>query len=178
MRIVLGTVVSLATVATLLVGGPAVAEVDRVQDRTGDGLGRDGRNGDLASMRVRHGRGAVSFVVRPAQPEAAAHYYDFWLDTDRRSAGPEYVATVSIEVDRRVSVTRIDDGFGDLTGTRTCERLGTRYDFDTAVLRTRFPRWCLGRPRQLRVSLQASQEYGTTDWVPGRRAYSRWLSRG
>lgn len=168
--LLVGSVTAVAPLA------PAHADRVVVHDRTGDGLGRDGSNGDIEKVRVRHGVGAVSFVVTPAGDDGGAHFYDFWIDTDRRDPGPEFVATVSLEVDRVVSVSRAES-FGDLQGAERCRRRTTRYDFDTQVLRTKVPRWCLGRPARIRVAVQASQEYGTTDWAPRRRAFTRWLRR-
>lgn len=172
-----------AVAATVVAAGPpASAEVVRVDDRTGDGSSGTGEGeekpfGDIGKVRIRHGEERVKLTVRPGPGGTAPDYVDFWVDTRKRLDGPEFVATVSMEVLPRAFVARTS-GFRDLDGEEMCEVRSADLDRRAQVVRVSFPRSCFGEPGRLRVSTQSSMEYGNADWAPYRRGWSRWASHG
>lgn len=163
-------------------GAPASAEVVRVDDRTGDGSSGTGEGeekpfGDIGKVRIRHGEQRVKIAVRPGPAGTAPDYFDFWVDTRKRHDGPEFVATVAMEVVPRAVVARTT-GFRDLDGKEMCRVRTADLDRRSQVVRVTFPRSCFAEAGRLRISTQASMEYGNADWAPYRHGWSKWASQG
>ncbi len=178
------TVVAVAVLALTLLGAPASAETRLIQDRTGDGSGGTGggpgRFGDIARVRVAHAPRFVWISVRPPVHGASADFYDFWIDTDGRDPGPEFVATVSAEVPRPTRIQHTT-GWGRW-GAEGCRVRVLDAPGTDAVVRLRFRRACLRTdgvvPHRIRVAVHTAMEYGGADWAPGRRKLSRWIQAG
>lgn len=166
---------------TLAVAPPAEAEVKVVHDKAGDGSNGAGSSGprkwgDIGKVRIKHGHHAVRLTVLPAKGGQLGDFYDFWVDTNPKNRGPEYVGTVSLEVVPNAWVARTDT-FGHF-GKESCRVKTAGFDRDTQTVKVVFPRTCFGRPRRLRVSTHSSMEYESADWAPARHVFGPWVKRG
>ncbi len=166
-------IAALAAVTALVVGAsaPALGDVRVVKDPTKDG------SSDVTRVRIGHTEGSLKVKIRVATKDDFAHFYDLWVDTDATDPGPEFVVTSTFEVLPRVSVSSTED-FGDLQGATRCTVRTAEASFKTKTYRFSVPRRCLGRPDQVRVSLEASDELGRHDWVPGPHLFSAWVTSG
>ena len=168
-----------AALTTLGLAAPASAEVKVVHDKAGDGSDGAGDSGarkwgDIGKVRIKHGPEAVRLVVRPAEGGKYADFYDFWVDTNAKDPGPEYVATVSMEVLPAAGVVHTEK-FGSFGKASCSVKTAEAHDQGIKVV---FPRTCFGKPARIRVSTQTSMEYENADWAPARRTFSPWVKRG
>jgi hypothetical protein len=171
----------LSAALSMLAATPAAfAEVTVVQDKTGDGSNGTGpggphKFGDIGRVSIRNGTHRVTLTMLNAPGGEYADFYDFWIDTDARTPGPDYGATVSMEVLHRSRVYHADT-FGDFTGKTTCGGLVAHKIKDGITLA--FARSCVGTPSKLRVSTHSSMEYESADWAPARHRYGAWVASG
>ena len=164
-----------AAVLLAATAAPAAADVRVVHDPERDGTS------DIVRVRVGHTDGSLKLKIKVRTEDEFAHFYDVWVDTDPEDPGPEFVISSAFEVLPRVFVSPADD-FGDLSGDTRCTVRTAKAQFGKLAYRFSVPRRCLAtdgeRPEQLRVSVEASDEFGRHDWVPDVRTFSRWVASG
>ena len=76
-----------------------------------------------------------------------------------------------------MSVSTTED-FGDLQGATRCTVRTADADFKTGPTGSRCRAAASVGPDQVRVALEASDELGRHDWVPGLRSFSAWVTSG
>lgn len=182
-RTALGAVLAGGLALTLVVPAtaPASAEVRRFADRASE-------NPDaIRTVRVDHGLYNLRLRVNA---DELAHNYHWYLDTNPRRPGPEYVAVVVGEVESFTVHTAPGWLAGPGGGPRGTgpQRCRGRVDFDVDRQRVTFtvPRWCLradpaatAQPARVRVGLEAWPDFGRAqDRFPGKHRFSDWVRRG
>ncbi|WP_205474354.1 hypothetical protein [Nocardioides sp. SYSU D00038] len=177
------TIAALATTALLALPAAASAQTITMDDPKGDQV-RTGFGGDVDRVEVEHLKTRVVVSVVPEKDDAA----DYWVvhvDTDARNPGPEYVLGASVEVEPRLTVSKVDT-WHDPDATRTCSLRSFRYT-DTGVARFSVPRRCLRPagdqgPKHVRINVEARNDYPDrkpVDVVPAHHAFGkRWVAVG
>jgi hypothetical protein len=179
-RHALAVIAAVASLALLAATPAAFAATKVVHDKAGDGSNGTGpggphKFGDIGQVTIRNGTHRVTLTMLNAPGGEYGDFYDFWIDTDPKTSGPDYGATVSMEVLHRSSVYHAA-AFGDFGGKTTCGGLEAHRIKDGITLV--FARRCVGKPSELRVSTHSSMEYESADWAPARHRYGAWVASG
>lgn len=170
--------VVITTVATLaLTMTPGLAQQRVIRDHDGDGTT------NITRVRVTHAPLWVYVKTFGAPSDGIPHFLDLWIDTDPGDPGPEFlVSQWPSEDERLVSVSAVER-FRQYDGRQRCRFKTGGYSIAHQTDWLSFRRYCLrdahgNAPERFRVSLQASDEVGADEWLPGQRRWSRWIHRG
>jgi hypothetical protein len=105
-----------------------------------------------------------------------------YLDTDRTEKGPEFAFTGGLFDGTDYALVRTDGWklAGHVTNERCSYRM--RLDYAEDVTRVRMSRACLAKPDGVRVAVRAGGQQAdgdqVTDWLTGRREWTRWVAQG
>jgi hypothetical protein len=137
---------------------------------------------DITALHAKHGAANVLVKVRFRDlTRSSAAAVSVFLDTDRDTAGPEYVLTSGLGDGTDYVLTRAE-GWRASDRRVDCDyearlRWGVRNTF-----RVRISRDCLGKPHAVRVSAkmvdQADGSHPVVDWVPERHRWSLPVASG
>jgi hypothetical protein len=165
-----------ALTATLL-AAPAHAEVTRVDD----GADASGSLTDIRVVRAQHTDDRVIVKVNFSDLRKQANAgLNVFIDKNAAKEGPEFVLSAPLFSGSDYALFRMTDW--QLVG----EPLACSYDM-TYRWRRDFVvfdagRGCFNHPAQVRIGLRmrdlADGSHPITDWLKGRREFTRWLSSG
>ncbi len=185
---VLTLAAALAGAGSIAVGQPpAAAEVRYIHDKAHDGDDNgDGHHdvGDVKRVRIGHGKDWVYIKSTPHRGTFLGDFDDYWIDTNLKNPGPEFVVQTNTDYGDwfRVHRTEKFGRFGKVTS-----RYGrVHYDHETQQYRFRIPRQSLRSragtlPGRLRVSVHTVTVFGGPgdgDWAPGKRKFGPWVAVG
>ena len=121
---------------------PAAAEVRYIHDKANDGDDNGGGPndiGDVKRVRIGHGKDWVYFKATPHRGAFLGDFDDYWIDTNLKNPGPEFVVQTNTTADSfqspppRVHKVSKATGYGISTATQE-QRSGFR--IPCASLRT------------------------------------------
>jgi len=166
-----------AALTATLVAAPAHAEVTRVDD----GADASGSLTDIRVVRAQHTDTRVIVKVNfPDLRKEANAGLNIYVDKNAAKEGPEFVLSAPLFSGSDYALFRMTDW--QLVG----EPLVCSYDM-TYRWRRDFVvfdagRGCFNQPAQVRIGLRmrdlADASHPITDWLKGRREFTRWLSSG
>lgn len=164
-----------ATLTATLVAAPAQAE----QVRLDDGADATASLTDIRVVRARHTDDRVRVKVGfPDLRKRADAVLNVYVDTDEAENGPEYVLGTPLFSGGDYALWRMEDW--KYVGNMPVDcRYGMtfRWRRDFVVFSAR--RGCFQRPEQVRIGLRmrdaADDSHRVTDWLKGRRQFTRWL---
>lgn len=167
-----------AALTTTLVAVPANAQITRVDD----GADATASLTDIRVVRVQHtGKRLIAKVNFPNLRKRAAASMIFYIDSDDTRRGPEYALGTPLFSGGDYALWRMRKW--RFVGNQPVEcRYGMTFKWrrDFVVLNAR--RGCFDRPAELRVGLKmrdlADASHPVTDWLNGRRRFTRWLASG
>lgn len=176
-------------VASVLTATPAVAARDAFRDRATDAPSRV----DIRRVRVVHAADSLKVVVGlddyRATRNGGLDSVSVYLDTDRAQGGPEFlvrVRGVRYYFLRMRNWRTLSSPYRTTPYTSGCSGLHFRYNFDRDRVSFTVPRVgrCLGRPRDVRVSVEAAHRRDTAregyveDYAPAERQFYDWVRQG
>ena len=167
-----------AALTTTLVAAPAHAQGVRVDD----GADATASLTDIRIVRVRHTDDRLTVKVNfPNLRKKASASMNIYVDTDSGGRGPEYVLGTPLFSGSDYALWRMEDW--KFTGNEPVDcRYGMTYMWrrDFVVFSAR--RGCFDRPNELRIGLRmhdtGDASHPVTDWLRGRRLFTRWLDAG
>ncbi len=166
-----------AALMTTLVAAPAQAQVTRVDD----GADATASLTDLRVVRVQHTEDRVVVKVNFTDLRKKANAgLNIFIDKNAKKDGPEFVLSAPLFSGADYAMFRMTDW--KLVGEPvTCTYdMAYRWRRDVVLLDAR--RGCFNRPAQVRVGMRmrdlADGSHPVTDWLKGRREFTRWLSSG
>jgi hypothetical protein len=165
-----------ALTATLL-AAPAHAEVTRVDD----GADASGSLTDIRVVRAQHTDERVIVKVNfPDLRKKANAGLNIFIDKNDAKEGPEFVLIAPLFSGSDYALFRMTDW--QLVGEPLVCSFDMTYRWrrDFVVFDAR--RGCFNQPAQVRIGLRmrdlADASHPITDWLKGRREFTRWLSSG
>lgn len=184
MRKTTAAVAALSSAAlTLALAGPANAELYGIDDPQDTFHGSD-----VLALQVRNGQDDLVIQTTHAnlrRDPATGSGGQFYVDTNRNDAGPEYVLVGGFFEGTDYALLETE-GFG-------ASNWGDRVENGTYVMRVRYrldrvhvrmSRAALGRPGAVRVAVRVSgtrtdgTSHGLVDWVGQPRSFTPWIARG
>jgi hypothetical protein len=169
-------VVSAVALTTTLAAAPASAEVTRVDD------GADATSlTDIRVVRVQHGEERVTVKVNfPDLRKKSSASLVIYLDRNRNRKGPEYALGTPLFSGGDYALRRMRN-WKFVGEPVMCDyRMTFRWRRDFVVLEA--DRTCFGNPAEIRVGLKmrdtVDSSHPVTDWLKGRRKFTRWLAAG
>lgn len=173
------TAAALGGAALLLstLAAPAQAEVYGIDDPADASASLT----DIHALSVRHGADNVVVKVRFADlRRKGSAGMSVFLDSDRASAGPEYVLGMGLSDGTDYLLTPAD-GWRSAQQSVDCDyQAWLRYDRDVA--KVWISRGCLDEPEEVRVSVKMTDDsdasHPITDWAPGKRRFTLPVAQG
>lgn len=173
-RTLVATVAAAAAVLTL--AAPAQAELVVIHD----GADATASTTDIRTVRITHGthrlRVQVNFPNLKRKAQAGLAIY---VDTDGSRRGPEYALFTPLFSGGDYALLEMD---GWNSGERVECRYNAEFDWAGDQVRFRAARGCFDKPDELRVGMRMRDEadplHPVTDWLLGRREFTRWLTSG
>jgi hypothetical protein len=167
-----------AALTATLVAAPAQAEGVRLDD----GADATPSLTDIRFVRARHSDDRVRVKVNfPDLRKQSSAGMSIFVDTDETANGPEYVLGTPLFSGSDYALWRMANW--RLTGSEPVDcRYGMtfRWRRDFVVFSAR--RGCFQRPDVVRIGLRmrddADGSHPVTDWLKGRRQFTRWLDAG
>lgn len=172
-------VAAIAALAVLVPSGAAHAESTTVHD----GADATGSPTDIHDVTVRHG---------PAQLRVHATFADLrkhnggtseavvFIDTDAGRKGPEFALSTGLEHGTDYQLVRVRNWW-PRGGPMSCDHK-VRLKYAKDVAKFRISRGCLGDPGRVRVGMRmvdrSDGSHVITDWMKGKRRFTRWLVAG
>lgn len=145
-----------------------------------DKAGDTGTSVDITTVKVANGSGGGARIAVRAKVGQLTifDFYTFWFDTASLDAGPEYKVVVNPDSDG-IQKLRVLDEFGEKGPAVRCDGLRARADTSgPAEVSASVPRYCLGDPGKVRVSLRGryvNDGHQVTDWAPRERKFFSWV---
>jgi hypothetical protein len=182
-------VVLWAVLACVFTTAPAVAAEDIFRDAATDAPTRI----DIRRVRVLHGADSLKVVVRlddyRSNRNGGLDDVIVYLDSDRARQGPEFmlrVRGVRYYFLRMRHWRTLRSPYRSAPYTSGCSGLRFRYDFDRDRVAFTVPRVhrCVGRPRDVRVSVEAAHRRETArssyveDYAPAEHQFYDWVRQG
>jgi hypothetical protein len=171
-------VVAAVALTTTLASAPASAEVTRLDD----GADATASLTDIRVVRAQHGDERVTVRVNfpDLRKKSSANLF-IYLDGNRKRTGPEYALATPLFSGGDYSLRRMRNWRFVGTEPVMCDYGMTfRWRRDVVVLNA--DRGCFGNPAEVRVGLKmrdtADSSHPVTDWLKGRRKFTRWLAAG
>ena len=166
---------------------PAAAEVRYIHDKANDGDDNGGGPndiGDVKRVRIGHGKDWVYFKATPHRGAFLGDFDDYWIDTNLKNPGPEFVVQTNTDYGDSFRVHRTEK-FGKV-GKATSRFGNLYYNHKTQQYRFRIPRESLRSragtlPGRLRVSVHTVTVFGGPgdgDWAPGKKKFGPWVGVG
>jgi len=173
-RTLVATVAAAAAVLTL--AAPAQAELVVIHD----GADATASTTDIRKVRIDHGSKRLNVRVNfPDLREQAQAGLAIYVDTDGSRRGPEYALFTPLFSGGDYALLEMD---GWNSGERVACRYTAEFDWAGDQVRFRGARGCFDKPDELRVGMrmrdEADPSHPVTDWLLGRREFTRWLTSG
>ena len=171
-------VAAAVALTTTLVAAPANAQVTRVDD----GADATASLTDIRVVRVQHGEELVTVRVSfPDLRKKSSASLFIYLDRNKKRTGPEYALATPLFSGGDYALRRMRHWKFVGAEPVMCDYDMTfKWRRDFVVLEAE--RGCFGNPPQVRVGLKmrdtADASHPVTDWLKGRRKFTRWLAAG
>ncbi len=170
-------VVAAVALTTTLAAVPASAEVTRVDD----GADATASLTDIRVVRVRHGEERVTVKVNfPDLRKKSSASLFILLDRNRNRKGPEYALATPLFSGGDYALRRMRDW--RFVGEPVMCDYGMTFKWRRDFVVLKADRACFGNPPEVRVGLKmrdaADASHPVTDWLKGRRKFTRWLAAG
>ncbi len=167
-----------AALTTTLTAAPADAQITRVDD----GADATASLTDIRVVRAQHTDKRVTVKVNfPDLRKKSSASLNIYVDTDATRKGPEYALGTPLFSGSDYALWRMRNW--KFVGSEPVDcRYGMTYKWrrDFVVLDAR--RGCFGRPDAARIGLRmrdlADGSHPVTDWLNGRRKFTKWLAGG
>jgi hypothetical protein len=167
-----------AALTAILVAAPAQAELTRLDD----GADATASLTDIRVVRVQHtDTHVIAKVNFPDLRKKASAALTIYIDKNAEKDGPEFVLGTPLFSGGDYALWRMADWkyVGDMP-VRCDYGMTFRWRRDFVVFTAR--RGCFNHPAQVRIGLKmrddADSSHPITDWLKGRREFTRWLSSG
>jgi hypothetical protein len=166
-----------ATLTATLVAAPAQAEGVRLDD----GADATASLTDIRVVRARHSDDRVRVRVNfPDLRKRSSAGISFFVDKNASKKGPEFVLGAPLFSGSDYALFRMTDWKVVGEPVRCDYGMTYRWRRDFVVFSAR--RGCFGRPDAVRIGLrmrdEADEQHPVTDWLKGRRQFTRWLDAG
>jgi len=174
------TVRALAATATLtaVVALAPTAQAETV--RVDDGADAMASTTDIRTVRITHGTHRLRVQVNfPNLKRKAQAVLAIYVDTNGSRRGPEYALFTPLFSGGDYALLKMD---GWNSGEPVECRYNAEFDWAGDQVRFRAARGCFDKPDELRVGMrmrdEADPSHPVTDWLLGRREFTRWLTSG
>ncbi len=162
---------------TTLVAAPAGAQVTRVDD----GADATASLTDIRVVRAQHTEERVIVKVNFTDLRKQANAgLNIFIDKNAKKDGPEFVLSAPLFSGSDYALFRMTDW--QLVGEPVICRYDMTYRWRRDVVVFDARRGCFNRPAQVRIGMRmrdlADGSHPVTDWLKGRREFTRWLSSG
>jgi len=167
-----------AALTSTLVAAPADAQVTRVDD----GADATASLTDIRVVRVQHSdKRLIARVNFPDLRKRSSASMIFYIDSNDARRGPEYALGTPLFSGGDYALWRMRN-WRFVGGQPVDCRYGMTYKWRRDFVEFNARRGCFNKPAELRLGLKmrddADASHPVTDWLKGRRKFTRWLASG
>lgn len=175
-----GTAASVVALSALVLA-PTAANAQATTVR--DGADATGSLSDIHTVTAKHGPNKVKVKVHFAdlrRVNDSTSSATIFLDTSAKRPGPEFRVSTGLEEGTDYQLMRVRN-WKTVGNPMSCaHKLRLKYAKDNLVFWVN--RGCLGSPAKARVGVKmvdpTDGSHVITDWMKGKRQFTRWLAKG